>query len=98
MVFHSFVCFVYFSDTKTLVHDNNATTMPVIVKSSSQQQMQTTECTTELTSQTTEKSPNILPMTMANPYENKNERGKAFRQVLAAVIANLGNLPLRIAI
>lgn len=32
----------------------------------------------------------ISPMIMANPYDNKNERGKAFRQVVAAVIANLG--------
>lgn len=34
----------------------------------------------------------IAQMIEANPYSNKNERGKAFRQVVAAIIANLGTI------
>lgn len=79
--------FVYFSDTKTLVYENSAA-MPVIVRPSPQQMQ--TEFTTASPTQPAI-SPNFSPMIMANPYENKNERGKAFRQVLAAVVANLGN-------
>lgn len=70
-----------------MVYANNAP-MPVVVRSSPQQIP--TECTTASPTQPVI-SPKFSPMIMANPYENKNERGKAFRQILAAVVANLGN-------
>lgn len=73
---------ICFSDNQTLVSNNAA--MPVIVKSQSADG----EMSAAITTWTT---PTVIsPMTMANPYDNKNERGKAFRQILAAVVANLG--------
>lgn len=73
--------------------------MPVIVKSPQQIQMDDAEGVTVPPSTPSPSPPPppqppqtvISPMIMANPYDNKSERGKAFRQVLAAVIANLGN-------
>lgn len=77
-----FVAF-HFSDTQTLVNENNAA-MPIIVKSTQQTDNADGPPSSPQPPQA------ISPMIMANPYDNKNERGKAFRQVLAAVIANLG--------
>lgn len=59
---------------------NTSGPMPVIVKSTTQQ--------TQMENQT----PQIAQMTLANPYSNKQERGKALRQVVAAFIANFGTI------
>lgn len=67
---------IHYSDTETLM--NNSGPTPVIVKSTSMENQQA--------------PPQIAQMIEANPYSNKRERGKAFRQVLAAFIANLGTI------
>lgn len=59
---------------------NGSGPMPVIVK------------TPQPTTETATAAPQIAQMIEANPYTNKKERGKAFRQVVAAFIANLGTI------
>lgn len=72
-----------------MVNENNAAT-PVIVKSPHQMQTESAEGVITAATPTWTTPAVISPMIMANPYDNKDERGKAFRQVLAAVTANLG--------
>lgn len=64
--------------------------MPVINQSPHQVQTESAEGIITAATPTWPTQTVISPMIMANPYDNKNERGKAFRQVLAAVVANLG--------
>lgn len=59
---------------------NGTGPQPTIVKIATQQ------------TQNEHSTPQIAQMTLANPYGNKDERGKAFRQVLAAFIVNLGTI------
>lgn len=72
--------------------NENSSAMPIIVKSA--QQTDNADGLIPASPASPLPSPPsqtvISPMIMANPYDNKNERGKAFRQVVAAVIANLG--------
>lgn len=57
--------------------------MPVIVKS---QQPPQNQIEMQDIKATTATAPT------ANPFQNKHERGKALRQVIAAVVANLGTI------
>lgn len=76
--------FVCRGDTRTLVNDSSGT-MPVIVKAQPQSQSQNQSQTQGQTEMQT-----LTPA--ANPFQSKQERGKAMRQVVAAFIANLGTI------
>lgn len=78
-----FLSLCFSSDTQTLVNDSSGP-LPVIVKAAAAAQ--------QIEMHTQPPPPSPPTTTTANPFQSKQERGKAMRQVIAAFIANLGTI------
>lgn len=72
--------------------DNNNIPMAVVVKSQSQSQDQNDDAQNNQTTESTTVVVKNATAQVTNPFNSKEERGKASRQIIAAFIANLGTI------